>query len=441
MRRRIFSLICALTVLMSLSVGANAASETELDAALQQTAQYCLEAVPSPGEGAHWLVMALATGETEPPVGYLDAYCEAMAKVLAESGGVLSANKYTEYSRTILGVTAAGHDATDVGGYDLIAYVNDYDATKRQGLNGPVYALLALDCGDYASESREAYVEYILSRQLSDGGWVFNGKASDADMTAMVLQALAGYTDRADVAKAVEQGVERLSALQAEDGSYASFGVTGCESTAQVILALCELGIPLDDPRFVKGGNTLLDDLLAYQNPDGSFRHEKDGKTNGVATEQAFLAMVAAKRQLDGMGGVYAMEERYEPALFTDITDHWAEESILAGVDAGLFQPSADRLFAPEAPMNRATLMTVLWRLDGKPQPKSDKSFSDVAADAYYAEAVRWAGEAGITTGYTDGSFGVGDSVTRQQLAVFLYRYAEYKGMDVSSGAELGAPL
>lgn len=416
---------------------ADTGKQTDHKAGLKRTAQHCLEAVPAPGEGAHWLVLALAAGEFELPEGYLEAYGQAMAKVLQENGGVLNANKYTEYSRTVIGITAAGGDARDVGGYDLIDYISDYDSTRKQGLNGPIYALLALDSGDYASDTREQYLEYILSRQLEDGGWAFSGKNADTDMTAIALQALAGYRDRADVAAAVEKGVEQLSLLQAEDGSYASYGVAGCESTAQVILALCELGISLDDPRFVKGGNTLLDDLMAYQLANGAFGHEKGGKANGVATEQALLAMVAAKRQADGMGGVYALEERYAPARFTDIVDHWAEEEILACVDAGLFLGTGDRQFSPEAPMSRAMLVTVLWRMDGEKSVTGGGSFTDVAEDAWYTEAVRWAQQAGITDGFEDGSFGVNESVTRQQMALFLYRYAAYKKLDVTGNGDL----
>jgi len=437
MKRRILALICALALLFSLSAAARAASGEDLETALERTAQYCINAVPSPGEGAHWLITALSAGDFDLPEGYLDAYYQAMDRAAEESKGVLSKNKYTEYSRTIIGITAAGYDAADVAGYDLTAPLGDYDATRRQGINGPVYALLALDSGDYPCQVRDKYVEFILSRQLDDGGWAFSGKVSDPDMTAMALQALSSYTERADVAEALERAVERLSLLQKEDGSFASFGVVSVESTAQVILALCELGISLDDPRFVKNGNTLLSDLLSYQKKDGSFSHEKEGKVNGVATEQALLAMVAAQRQRDGHKGVYDMDDRYEKPRFADTRGHWAEESILFCVDSGLFQGTGERQFSPEQPMTRAMLVTVLWRMAGKPAADGADIFSDVADSAYYAEAIRWASKNGITQGYEDGSFGVNDNVTRQQLALFLRRFAANEKLDVSAAADL----
>ena len=85
------------------------------------------------------------------------------------------------------------------------------------------------------------------------------GTSADPDITAMALQALAKYTDRADVAEAVEEALSCLSALQNNVGGYASWGTTNSESVAQVIVALGELGISLDDSRFVKNGNTLVD--------------------------------------------------------------------------------------------------------------------------------------------------------------------------------------
>jgi len=80
--------------------------------------------------------------------------------------------------------------------------------------------------------------------------------------------------------------------------------------------------------------------------------------------------------------------------------------------------------------------VTFLWRAAGKPKAEQAALFSDVGADAYYGEAVRWAAALGIVTGYNDGCFGAGDSITRQQMAVMLYRFARALGMETAqSGA------
>lgn len=434
MKRRILGFVCAAALLFALPVNAGAASSKKLDSAIAQTARYCLSTVPSPGEGAQWIVLGLTRGELDLPDGYLSSYYAAMKRLVSSGKGVLSGSKYTEYSNAVLGITAAGYDASNVAGYDLTAPLSDYDSVKRQGINGPVFALLALDSGNYLSTMRDEYVDYILSRQLEDGGWAVSGTVSDTDVTAMALQALAKYTYRADVAAAVDGGLTRLSKLQKADGGYASYGKVNSESTAQVILALCELGISLEDARFVKGGKTLVDVLLSYQNKDGSFCHTQGDGGSGIATEQALLAMVSAGRQGKGLRGVYTIKET---ARFTDVSGHWAEEGIRFCVSSGLFQGTSDTKFSPEQSMNRAMLVTVLWRLAGEPKVTGKNTFSDVAAGAYYADAIRWASKNGIAEGYSDGTFGVGDSVTRQQLALFLYRYARYMGYDVSGAASL----
>jgi prenyltransferase beta subunit len=108
----------------------------------------------------------------------------------------------------------------------------------------------------------------------------------------MVLQALAAYQEREDVQVAVERGVSVLAQLQNEDGSYTSFETDSSETISQVILALCELGISMEDERFIVDGKTLADRLLEYRTEDGGFRHTMDGERDMMATEQAFCALV-----------------------------------------------------------------------------------------------------------------------------------------------------
>jgi uncharacterized protein YfaS (alpha-2-macroglobulin family) len=83
------------------------------------------------------------------------------------------------------------------------------------------------------------------------------------------------------------------------------------ESTAQVLVALTELGIPLDDPRFVKNGNTILANILSFQTSGGDFRHcENYTSGNLMSTEMAFYALVAAQRSIDGRNSLYRMDDR-----------------------------------------------------------------------------------------------------------------------------------
>ena len=111
--------------------------------------------------------------------------------------------------------------------------------------------------------TRQMYVDELLARELPDGGWTLTGGEADVDITAMTLQALAKYREQPEVEAAVERGLAVLSSLQEPDGGYASWGSSNSESVAQVIVALTELGVPLDDARFVKNGVTVEDALCA----------------------------------------------------------------------------------------------------------------------------------------------------------------------------------
>lgn len=126
------------------------------------------------------------------------------------------------------------------------------------------------------------------------------------------------------------------------------------------------------------------------------------------------------------------------PVSFADVSaDDYYYEAVLWAVSQGITLGTDDAHFSPDADCARGQLVTFLWRAAGKPKAEQAALFSDVGADAYYGEAVRWAAALGIVTGYSDGCFGAGDSITRQQMAVMLYRFARALGMDtVQSGAD-----
>ena len=130
------------------------------------------------------------------------------------------------------------------------------------------------------------------------------------------------------------------------------------------------------------------------------------------------------------------VEGRANP--FTDIEGHWAEEEILATYYAGLFTGVTETTFAPELDITRAMFVTVLYRMEGEPNVDTSKlAFSDVGAKMYYAPAVVWATEAGVTNGTSSTTFSPEEEITRQQLVTMLYRYAQYKGEDVSGSKDL----
>lgn len=288
---------------------------------LEETAALLQNATPSPtvnSVGGEWLILGLARSDLGVDPAYYEQYYKNVEDYLTQCGGVLHERKYSEYSRVILALTAIGKDPTNVAGYDLTKPLSNFDQTCFQGINGPMFALIALDSGSYemptaeegmTQASRESYIDLLLEKQLANGGWCLTGDQMEADMTAMALQALSNHQDREDVAAAVERGVEALAQAMNDDGSFATNDGTSCESAAQVIVALSELGISLNDSRFVKGGKNLMDRLMDYRMADGGFCHLLGEETNQMATEQAFYAMVAAQRLEEGKPALYDMND------------------------------------------------------------------------------------------------------------------------------------
>lgn len=272
--------------------------------------------------GGEWMVLGLARSGRRVP-GAEDYYQAALKYIegAMDQNGRLHKAKSTENSRMILALTALGKDMTQVEKGKLLEGLGDLDFVCYQGYNGPIWALLALDSGNYpvakgATATRAALVDTILSSQTSDGGWAVSGDRADSDMTGMALQALAPYAESDErVAQAVDKALTRLSQMQNADGSFSTYGsgaglTPTSESIAQVVTALSALGIDGDsDERFVKPGGSAIDALLAFALPGGGFRHVLEGERDGMATEQGYYALTAYFRFLEGETSLYDMTD------------------------------------------------------------------------------------------------------------------------------------
>lgn len=173
------------------------------------------------------------------------------------------------------------------------------------------YVLVGTDDGADGSKSMTGNLLMLDAKtgRLLDKWDGLGGGASDPDLTAMALQALARYRSRADVSAAVEAGLSCLSQMQEENGAFSSWGTESSESVSQVLTALTELGLSLDDARFVKNGQTLEDVLLRFAQDDGSFAHTPEDGGNLLATTQAFYALTALQRARDGKPTLYDMSD------------------------------------------------------------------------------------------------------------------------------------
>lgn len=145
--------------------------------------------------------------------------------------------------------------------------------------------------------------------------------------------------------------------------------------------------------------------------------------------------------EIDGGMTVYAKwtkDESGESVIsgqtFTDVSIFdWYNEGVMYVSQNGIMNGVGDGKFEPGTELKREMLATILWNMEGKPEPKDIAPFLDVMSGEYYSKAIAWAGENGIISGYGS-EYGVGEAVTREDFAAILYRYAEYKGYDTTQG-------
>jgi hypothetical protein len=281
-----------------------------------------------------WIAFAMARyGFTEagkqPVFNYDEDYAAYIAAVQRkldayyEETGIRAGTKLTEYFRPAIALSAMGEDESF---YVTAATVYNGTDLKRIALMSLDFGLIAYWMRDIEITGTTAHtasdlMHRLLELQLPDGGWSISslmGGASDVDVTAMTLTALAPYyrAGNAEVTAAAEKALSFLSASQRSAGDFSSYGIFNTESTAQVITALTSMGIdPLADARFIKNGHTALDGLLTYRLADGSFTHSYTddpengaavaGNYNYLATDQAAYALVSLWRQQKGLTTLY----------------------------------------------------------------------------------------------------------------------------------------
>lgn len=302
-----------------------------VDTVLNSVRSYMLSVDTNPDYNSIWNVIGLTRSGLSVPSSYIQTFYENIYAYLVENDWVLTRTKYSDYSKLILGVTAIGKDAQNIGGHNLLAYLSDFTNVKRQGFNGPIWALIALnahpsytiptDTSAQEQTTEEGLITYLLNGETAYGGWTLAGTEPDVDITGMTIQALSPYYGkRDDVTKAVDRALEWLSESQLASGGYGTMGTETSESVAQVIVALSSIGIDCaKDSRFIKNGKWPMTGLFQYYLPEGGFMHVaagaanngggEGGSLNGMATEQGMYTTAAYKRLLDGRTALYDMSD------------------------------------------------------------------------------------------------------------------------------------
>lgn len=296
--------LCNGQAVFATSAGAKETADSIIEFSLHQSGagslQEWVDTVLTDGAGttSEWYIVGLLHYNKNIDFsGYADALEEYL-----EKNEISSASSRMKYALVLYGCGR--------GESDFVRNAID-DSVGKQGIMSYVYGLHLFSNGLRAeSITSDEVIQKIISLQLEDGGWAVSGNKSDADVTAMTLQALAPYyNDMTDVRHAADNALRLLSELQLETGCYSSYGVQNPESAAQVVTALSALGIdPFSDARFIKGNNTLFDAIMAYQLEDGSFEHTLGGGYNQNATVQVFYSMISAYRQENGLGSLYIFD-------------------------------------------------------------------------------------------------------------------------------------
>lgn len=254
-------------------------------------------------------------------------YINSLKQQLEITGSAkLSATRSTANSGVVTALTSLGVDASDFYGYDLLSPLSDFEFVNMQGVNGDIYALIALNSHGYELKTTndgseqttvEKLTDNIIAAQQADGGWTIDtwsgvDDGSDADMTAMAIQSLAPYYNKNDkITSSIDKALTFLSENQNEDGMFRSYGSYDCESCAQVLTALCSLGINInEDERFIKSGNTVYDALLGFcQEDDHTFSHYAGDEANYMSTYQAYTALAALYRFENGTTSIFDMSD------------------------------------------------------------------------------------------------------------------------------------
>lgn len=464
--KKSISLFLCLVILFCSTVGF-AVSDLSADEVEASVGSYMYNRVENPqvgSVGGEWAIVGLARSGLDIPTEYYDKYLANVAKYVKNCRGVLSNTKYTEYSRLILALTSIGVNPENIDGYNLVEPLGDFEKTVNQGINGAVWALIALDCGDYEISNinnaneynlRQLYVNYILENQLEDGGWALTGNVSDVDITAMAITALSNYCDDNTVKDAVNKALNCVSQKQNDDGGFSSGGDENSESVAQVLIALCKMGVSIEDSRFVKNGNTVFDNLISYYTTDGGFKHLKgDIKANQMATEQCFCAIVALNRALNGKKTIYDIsdtDKNYNEVTevglpdrnndvkkcevvnggktFLDITEDRNKKQIEELASRNIINGKDENNFDPSATMTRAEFAAIITRALGL-KVTYVSVFNDVSDRDWFFDYVGTAYNYKIVQGVSASEFNPNGTITREEAAVMVARAARLCGVD-----------
>lgn len=372
--------------------------------------------------GAGFTIYAQSDGDNQ---GILEAYGEEFSG--EGSAGIGGNEEDVNFGDIVICgglIYAEGSSrAAGIGGGGL--YLNDDVVDGAVSIvDGDVYALggqYAAGIGSGVDSTNGSvcaiYDGKVVAASVDNGAGIGSGYASQEGGTIDAT----GGAGAAGIGSGCVSESEGTTAITILDGEITATGGTAEGDIGGAGIGSGGVGTPcaitITGGTIAATGGVQADDIgNGYDTTGSSFTTGENGH-----------ALITAETVLGGSVTVVPFVDVQPDDWYIDVVKYALENGLMTGV--------SETEFAPDLATTRGMVASVLYRLEGGPEAE-DAGFSDVSADAWYADAVNWAVSVGVVAGYGD-AFGANDAITREQLAAILCNYAAYMGEDVSSGAAL----
>ncbi len=398
MTKRLVASVLSVVLLLTMFTSCVDNSErTVTEQAAYEAATWVNKNVDKYTYGAEWAVLALARSEFKTlDNNIFTTYETNLEKYLNKNYFELRVNDEVEaagYPRTILAYTAIGKYANTSIGTDFVMGISWSPLLEEQGVYGTFYALIAIDCGNYefhenGDVSREELLADIVLWQHEDGGFGPDGERGTSDVytTAIALQALSNYQNDVEIKEVTEKALAYLQDEQLATGAFGKQNKMDLQATAQVVIALTELGTNPDD----FGTGNMMQELLNCQNEDGSFSYENEADMN--TTVDVLLALAAYNRMVSGKVSLYDMSDVYG-ATHNKLTGNM--KTALNSMLVLTFGLIALLLFI----LIRSRLIIRKWRKDGIYNEDTKSKMTPAEAEIYHKAKEKEANNGGTEDG------------------------------------------
>ena len=403
-------------------------------------AQAEAEAAQKAAEAAQKAAEEAAAAAEASNLAAAEEAAKAAAEAAAAAESAADAAKYAEEAATAMRAAQAAQEAAEAAQAKAEAAQAAAEEAQKAAEEAAASTAEDKEAAEKAKAEAEAAQKAAEDAQAAAENAAAAAEESRKAAEAHDAAAAQAAADAAKYAQEVAEKYEEICAMKAEMAQYlldAQQAAQAAEESAKAA-AEAELAAAKYYALFTLATYADKNDYAEAQQVELAAAIEAGNQAINAATsvEGVEAALAAAKQTIDGIKTLADLEAEKPP--FTDVAEGaWYYDAVKYVYHNGLFQGVSETIFRPESPMNRAMVVTVLHRLAGSPAAEGEIAFTDVPADQYYEEALIWAVDNGLAQGVSETAFAPTSPVTREQLVTFLYRYAEFAGMDVSGKADL----